>query len=202
MPSLEALSRYYGSHDTFSQSELSILEEVLPTYFPDQSMHPAIQALSYGETPLPVAADLLDWAGLKPEESFLDLGCGCGALVLLAATRARRAAGVDLSRAAIRFAQQASTALDIANAQFYEQDLLRIELETFDVLYCCATAVSQWLAEQLSGNLTGCRPGARFITVTHPLRSERIQSIEQRSLRLSWHRDRNVRVWDFYLHQL
>lgn len=202
MPFLQALNRYYLSHDTLAQSELSILEEVLPTYFPDQPMHPAIQALSYGETPLTIAADLLDWADLGPQESFLDLGCGCGALVLLAAKRARRALGVDLSATAIRFAQEASQALNVANAEFREQDLLQTDGTSFDVLYCCATAVSQWLAEQLSAKIHHYRPGARIITVTHPLRSERIQAIEQRSLRFSWHRDRNARVWDFYLHQL
>ena len=30
-------------------------------------MHPAIQALSYGETPLDVAAGLFDWADLKSD---------------------------------------------------------------------------------------------------------------------------------------
>jgi len=199
---LQALSRYYGSHDTHLHSELSILEEVLPTYFPDQPMHPAIQALSYGETPLGVASDVLEWAGLKPEESFMDLGCGCGAVVLLAASRCRRAAGVDLSPAAIGFAQQAARDLEIYGPELRQGDLLQADLAPFDLLYCCSTAVSQWLAEQLSAKLNECRAGARLITVTHTLRSPRIQSIEQRCFRFSWHRDRNVRTWDYYLHRL
>ncbi|MBS2035249.1 class I SAM-dependent methyltransferase [bacterium] len=199
---LEELRRYYQNHDTHQTAELSILEEVLPTYFPDKPVHPAIQALSYGETPLPVGVTLLEWAGLKRWESFLDLGCGCGALVLLAASQCQRAAGVDLSPAAIQFAKAAGLALGVGNADFAEQDLLEAELGAFDVLYCCSTAVSQWLADQLGARLGSCRAGTRVVTVTHPLRAGGIRTIEQRSLRFSWHNDRNVKTWDFYLHQL
>lgn len=199
---MQVLSRYYASHNTHTQAEMSIIEEVLPTYFADQPMHPGIQALSYGETPLQVATEIFDWAHLKAEEDFVDLGCGCGAVALLAAQRAHRSTGVDLACASIQFARAASNVLGVANAEFHEQDMLKTDLEPFSVIYCCATAVSEWLALQLSANLPQCRPGTRLITVSYPLRSDRIKAVYDRPIHLSWGNTRNTKAWTFYLHYL
>ena len=181
---------------------MSILEEVLPTYFGDQPMHPAIQALSYGETPLDVAAGLFDWADLKSDEAFIDLGCGCGAVALLAAQRSHHSVGVDLAGAAIRFARAASDSLGVVNAEFHEQDILKTNLEPFSVIYCCATAVSEWLAGELSIRVPQCRPGARLITVSYPLHSDRIKAVYDRPITLSWGNTRISKSWTFYLHVL
>ncbi len=196
------VSGYYARYDTHTLADTSLLEETLPRCFGGETTHPGIRPLSYGETPLELVDELLDWAGLKAGDSFLDLGCGCGGVVLTAAGRARRAAGIDLIPAAVKFARGAAEQLKIANVDFLEGDLLEMSLGHFEVIYCCATAVSDWLCRELSGKLDECRPGTRFLTVTHALEHDRVRSLDQRTLRFSWGHLQRRSDWHFYLHRL
>lgn len=198
----ERVADYYCRHDTHTLAETSLLEETLPTHFRSQATHPGVKPLSYGETPLELVPEILDWAELNGSGSFTDLGCGCGAVVLTAAARARRALGVDLIPAAVEFGRRAAHDLGFENVEFREEDLLRTDLSSFDVVYCCATAISEWLAAGLSRCLPECRPGARVITVTHALESDRVKKVEEKTLRFSWGYLHSRSDWRFFLHHL
>ncbi len=195
-----SLKTHFENHDTHTLTELSLLEETLPKRF-GKHWHPAIKPLAYGETPLEVAEELLAWTEPKREENFLDLGCGCGALVLVAAPYFCRSVGVDLVPAAVQFARESAHKFSL-ECEFFHQDFLDFDYQSFHVLCCSATAVSPWLAEQLEERLWNCQAGTRIITVENRLRSPRVARRQSLVREFSWSRWQRPQEWTFYLHQL
>ncbi len=73
----------------------------------------------------PFTRVVLDKVGLKPGERVLDIGCGCGATTLDAASRVRpggEAVGADISRPMLQRARDRARAAGAANATFIEAD--------------------------------------------------------------------------------
>ncbi|MGI5206700.1 class I SAM-dependent methyltransferase [Spirillospora sp. CA-108201] len=65
---------------------------------------------------------LLDLAAIGGDETVLDIGCGTGQLTLLAARRAARAVGVDISEPMVVRARADAAEQGIANARFDQAD--------------------------------------------------------------------------------
>ncbi|MCA9796715.1 MAG: methyltransferase domain-containing protein [Candidatus Eremiobacteraeota bacterium] len=144
---------------------------------------------------------LLELAGAGPEEVFLDLGCGCGATNLAVASRVRLSIGVDLVPAAVEFARQAAARLGIDNARFHRGDLLHFDLSQADVMYCAATAVSEWLAQQLATRSHLCKPGARLVTVEHPLENQELELVASHHATMAWTNGTQPRLWTFFIYR-
>jgi 2-polyprenyl-3-methyl-5-hydroxy-6-metoxy-1,4-benzoquinol methylase len=68
----------------------------------------------------------------------LEAGCGTGQLSLFLARAGRRVVGIDLSRAALELAVNASRRYGLSNVQFAETDLRRpgVQHGAFDVVIC------------------------------------------------------------------
>jgi SAM-dependent methyltransferase len=79
---------------------------------------------------------LLERASPQTHEVVLDVGCGSGATTLLAAARAERAAGIDLSRPLVELAMRRTKAAAIDNADFTIADAQTHDFAagTFDLL--------------------------------------------------------------------
>lgn len=87
------------------------------------------------------AAAVVRGLGLSPDDNFLDLGSATGVLTLVAASKCRRAAGVELSRASHEIASESKrrflATFPQARIDLYQSDLKRFSTtEKFDVIYC------------------------------------------------------------------
>lgn len=76
---------------------------------------------------LPFAGLILDAANIEPQDTVLDIGCGAGALSLLASKRAKSVLGVDISRPLINLAKDRSNA--IISAAFHCEDAATTTLD-------------------------------------------------------------------------
>lgn len=75
----------------------------------------------------PFAELILDAANIKPDETVLDIGCGGGALSLIAAQAAQSVLGVDISQPLIGLAQE--RAKEIPSVTFRCEDAATISLD-------------------------------------------------------------------------
>lgn len=131
--------------------------------------------LTYGVTPSRVTLALLRHVGVQAEDVYADLGAGVGHTVLLAACICRRAYGVELLRPLYDTAQQARAALGIRNAAFILGDLRKAPLDDATIVFSYLTCFGSELRAQIAERVARAQPGARVITVTHPLQHPRIE---------------------------
>jgi release factor glutamine methyltransferase len=75
-------------------------------------------------------------AKTRPTETFLEVGCGCGAVSLLLAERCRAGVGVDISVAAVRNAEWNRQQLGVSNVDFIVSDVFENVEGRFDVIIC------------------------------------------------------------------
>ncbi len=75
----------------------------------------------------PFAGLILEASNIKPNETVLDIGCGGGALSLLAAQRAQSVLGVDISKPLIGLAGKRAAGL--AQTNFHCEDAAAISLD-------------------------------------------------------------------------
>jgi ubiquinone/menaquinone biosynthesis C-methylase UbiE len=72
---------------------------------------------------------LLEMAGIGPEDAFLDVACGTGALAIRAARRARSVVGVDLSERMLELAAARAAKLGLENLSFQHSDTCALPFE-------------------------------------------------------------------------
>lgn len=90
---------------------------------------------------LPFADQILAAANITPDEDVLDIGCGAGALSLMAAKMGRSVLGVDISNPLIDLAWQRSEKMDSVNfkradASSFQFDKKRdVVLSSFGVMF-------------------------------------------------------------------
>lgn len=75
----------------------------------------------------PFSELILKTADIAPHETVLDIGCGAGALSLLASTQAASVLGVDISQPLIDLARERSAS--IRSAAFQCEDAASLDLE-------------------------------------------------------------------------
>lgn len=173
VPQVARLHRYYLERDPFAA-------------FHADPERPEDTSFTYGQTAVPALYRALRAVGAGPGDRFLDLGCGCGAAVLTAATLVDRAEGVDLVPAAVEFSARAARDLGIANATFRVQDGRTVDLHRATIVYLAATAFSDALCRQLAEHLQGAPAGMRVISVSRPFRGGRLEDLGGDSFLFSW----------------
>jgi SAM-dependent methyltransferase len=101
-----------------------------------ESLHFVDQADRYDLQLEPFTRALFERALPQTHEVVLDVGCGSGATTLTAATKAERAAGIDLSRPLVELAMRRAQAAAIVNADFMIADAQthNFAAGTFDLL--------------------------------------------------------------------
>jgi ubiquinone/menaquinone biosynthesis C-methylase UbiE len=100
-----------------------------------ESVHYVDQADRYDRQLAPVTDALMARADISAEDAALDVGCGCGAMTLKAAERARRVVGVDISVPLIEVAVDRARRAGVSNAKFVVADAQTREFdERFDVV--------------------------------------------------------------------
>lgn len=71
----------------------------------------------------PAASQLVDWAGIAPNQRVLDVACGTGVVAVTAALRGADVDGLDLSPALIAEAQLNARLADSDHLHFHEGDV-------------------------------------------------------------------------------
>jgi SAM-dependent methyltransferase len=103
----------------------------------DESRHWVEHAQRYDSQLAPFGDALLDAMAISAGEYVLDVGCGCGATTIAAATKgAESVTGVDLSRPMLALATERARAAGFDNVEFIEADAQNRAFEpaSFDVV--------------------------------------------------------------------
>lgn len=115
---------------------------------------------------------ILEYAEPGHGRKILDIGCGCGEIVIHAALRGAYAVGVDYAEAAHEIAVETARSLD-ADAKFYLGDVNSLPEESFDAVIL-SDIIEHLYSEQLYKFYTDIRtrlnPEGRLIIHTWPNR--------------------------------
>jgi SAM-dependent methyltransferase len=87
-----------------------------------ESVHYVSHADRYDRQLAPFTEALLKHVDLGPNDTVLDIGCGCGVTTLQAAHRARAALGVDISHPLVGIARDRAQAVGADNVEFVVAD--------------------------------------------------------------------------------
>jgi SAM-dependent methyltransferase len=131
------------------------------------------------------AADNL---GLRAGVTLVDIGCGRGELVTLAAQRGATAIGVEYSPDALALAQQTLDGYG-QTAELVQADARRIPVEDATADAAALLDVVEHLTpDELAGSLSEAhrmlRPGGRLLI--HTLPNRLVYDVTYRAIRLSW----------------
>jgi len=144
----------------------------------------------FGETPWFTAQRLLRRARLRPGEHLIDIGSGDGRVVLFAALRFEaHASGFELIAERHQQAQRVVRARGLESSiTLVHGDGLAADLSSADVLYCAWTCFSADNRRRLLDAIEALRPGARLITVTHPIDDARLKPLGAERAWFGWGR--------------
>lgn len=79
---------------------------------------------------------MVDVVSIKKDQTFVEIGCGSGAVSLLIGRRAKRGVGVDINPEAVRNAKLNKKRLGIKNVRFLLSDVFNNVKGRFDVVIC------------------------------------------------------------------
>jgi len=79
---------------------------------------------------------MVDVVSIKKDQTFIEIGCGSGAVSLLIGRRAKGGVGVDINPAAVRNANLNKKRLNVKNVEFLVSDVFENVNGTFDVVIC------------------------------------------------------------------
>jgi SAM-dependent methyltransferase len=161
----------------------------------------AERSFVYGEV-LPHSFEaLVSVAAPKPGERFVDLGCGVGKAVLLAALQFPFGSltGVELLPSLVGACRDALQGFDrtlrpalpadrqAVEISFVEQDLRHYSLYEADVVFVHASCFERALMEPLNAKATDeLRPGARVVVVGRYLSTPALALLKAQSCEMDW----------------
>ena len=79
---------------------------------------------------------MVDVVEINKNQSFLEIGCGTGAVSLLVGKRAKRGIGVDINLSAVKNANLNKELMKIENVSFMQSDVFENVKGKFDVVIC------------------------------------------------------------------
>jgi SAM-dependent methyltransferase len=142
----------------------------------------------YGEILLPTADRIFDHLKLTEKDRFLDLGCGRGKLVLLAAARGIPARGIELVPLHLRCAEYAARPL-CEKASFLQADMLEADVSDATLLWASGTCWTESLRQALAQRLAQLPEGTRILSVSSPLPHPNLPTQERFAGWTTWGRD-------------
>lgn len=132
-------------------------------------MERALAELPYLPSPESVIVKALEMAQLKPGEKLVDLGCGDGRVLVIAAKRCGAyAVGVELNPLLARLARRECKFAGVwGSVDIVQGDLFAFDVSPFDVVYSYPSpAIARRLAFKL---MAECKEGCRVVVHDHPL---------------------------------
>ncbi len=126
----------------------------------------------YGETSLRTLYAMAQAVDLKPNDHFVDLGCGRGrAVFFLSQFFGCKATGIDLTPSFIKRAQALAHFHRARSVSFLCQDFLSYNFEKATCVYLYGSSYSQKTLQKLENQLLKLPSGSRIMTVSQPLSS-------------------------------
>lgn len=79
---------------------------------------------------------MVDVIDINKNQTFVEIGCGTGAVSLLIGKRAKSGIGVDINSAAVKNANKNKKLMAMRNAKFIHSDVFNSVIGKFDVVIC------------------------------------------------------------------
>ena len=188
------------------------LEEIQSFFFSQEAVQAALSvnsdllksqdkgSLTYGTTGAKSIYEALRRVGASTDDSFLDIGCGCGLPVLIASKLVGQARGVDIVPSMVEFGQKAATRFGRENTEFLLANIRHLELGRVDIVYVAATTLTEELRETIKEKLSQLRPGAVVITLTYSFQSDALVLVDTFKSPFAWWGSSEPSVHDFLIH--
>jgi len=143
----------------------------------------------FGETPWFTLRRILRRAGLGSGDLLIDIGAGDGRVLLFAALQlGARAIGYEVIAERADTARRVLAACAIDGVTVVHGDGFDADLSGADVVYCAWTCFSPQSRSRLGEVIESLHPGARLITVTHPVVDDRVESLGTERAWFGWGR--------------
>lgn len=151
----QAFADFRQQFDLLEFSHAGLQRELIPHWLaqncPDLSAR--IDSSAYGESPAELVLPAFERVGLGPQDSFLDLGCGAGNVVLLASHFTSRVYGLERNPRLCEAGRTLFRALGMEPSRIREADFMESEWPQATVLYVTSarlgTAVLKTLARRI-----------------------------------------------------
>jgi SAM-dependent methyltransferase len=141
----------------------------------------------YGEIPYSVARDISEIAGITRNDTVYDLGCGRGKfLFFINLYTGARCVGIDLLPTYINTALKIVDNLQMKNIEFFQEDILNVELNTASVVMLHGSTFSWELHDVIWGKIDQLKRGSRFITVSMGYEHPRLKLFRKKEYFFSW----------------
>lgn len=190
-PVMEAFERHYirveyGAHDR------SLMERIQRQLTEDD-------AYVYGSTPWTAFLQIADVLDVQPTDVFIEPGCGTGHLCfLMNQVYGIRAQGIEVIANFVTTANAIRTelsgpphGLQLDQLKFYNLDFFSCDLSRGTLFYVAGTCFPEDYRQRLLDKIVAeAPPGARLITLTHPLEDARFQLQHRVDTLFSWGRDK------------
>ncbi|MEM1010051.1 MAG: class I SAM-dependent methyltransferase [Myxococcota bacterium] len=121
-------------------------------------------------------------------DRFLDLGCGRGKLVMLAAALGVEAEGIEIIPQHLQCARWAARGL--ARAHFREDDLRFADLGQATIFWVTGTCWDEPTCDRLADRIVHSECGRLVISVSAPLKHPQLQQEQMIQGRSTWGRTR------------
>jgi SAM-dependent methyltransferase len=139
--------------------------------------------LIYGETPLMSALWVFKRAGMGPGSRLVDLGAGRGRVLIAARWLGAEALGIELIGEHVALMAKR---LQPAGIALVEGDATRADLRDATHVFTNWLALTPETKARVVERFRECRPGTRFITVTHPIESEDFLRLSRHRMLFTW----------------
>ena len=150
--------------------------------FPDSK-----EELTYGEAIWKSIDKVLKYIEPKAGQKFYDLGCGTGRICFLAQIKYNlKVAGIELLPTFVDNARRIAHKFNIENINFIQADWLEYDLSDADIIYVAATCLENDTLLLLTQKLEDLNTGTHIISVSHQIKSNKIQLIKKMNLPFSW----------------
>ena len=188
---LEEIQNYFFSQEAV-QAALDVDSELLKSQ--DKG------SLTYGTTGAKSIYEALRRVGASKQDTFLDIGCGCGLPVLIASKLVGKARGVDIVPSVVEFGRQAAARFHRDNTEFLNANIRDVDLGSVDIVYVAATTLTEDLRKAINDKLTQLRAGAVVITLTYSFQSDHLVLVDTFKSPFAWWGSSEPSVHDFLIH--
>lgn len=130
---------------------------------------------------------MLEWANIKQEDNFIDLGSGTGRVVFLAAILFHvQATGIEITGGLVKVAALMAHKLSLKKVTFCEKDFLEHDLSKNTLVYIAGTTFDLTLRNKLAEKAASLPYGAKVISLTTPLGGRYLRLIDSKTFCFSW----------------